>query len=93
MDDLLIASTTPDEHLQHVRLVFKYLIEQGVVVNLQKCLLGVATLTLLGHHIDQYTISPRQEKVQAVSDFPQPSSQWRVYGSCKLLLLLYIPLC
>ena len=29
MDDLLIASTTPDEHLQHVRLVFERLSEHG----------------------------------------------------------------
>ena len=75
MDDLLIASTTPDEHLQHVCLVFERLSEHGVVVNPHKCLFGAATVTFLGHRIDQQGIYPLQEKVQVVRDFPQPSSQ------------------
>jgi hypothetical protein len=75
MDNLLIASTTPDEHLQHVRLVFERLSKHGVVVNPHKWLFGVATLTFLGHHIDQRGIYPLQEKVQVVRSFPQPSSQ------------------
>ena len=75
MDDLLIASTTPDEHLQHVRLVFERLSEHGVVVNPHKCVFGITSLTFLCHHIDQHGISPLQEKVRAVRNFPQPSSQ------------------
>ena len=75
MDDLLIASTTPDKHLQHVCLVFERLSKHGVVVNPHKCVFGVTSLTFLGHHIDQHGISPLQEKVRAARNFPQPSSQ------------------
>ena len=78
MDNLLIASTTTDEHLQHVRLVFERLSEHGVVVNPHKCVFGVTSLTFLGHHIDQHGISPLQEKVRAVRNFPQPSSQQKL---------------
>ena len=74
-DDLLIASTTSEEHLHHVRLVFERLSKQGVVINPHKCLFGVAELDFLGHHIDQNGITPLQDKVQAVCDFPLPQSQ------------------
>ena len=71
MDDLLIASATAEEHLQHLRLVFERLSEHGVVINPHKCLFGVDTLSFLGHRIDCKGISPLQDKVQAVRDFPQ----------------------
>ena len=75
MDDLLIASTTPEEHLQHLKLVFQHLSDHGVVINPHKCVFGVSNLTFLGHHINQQGITPLQEKVQAVREFPQPTSQ------------------
>ena len=75
MDDLLIASTTPDEHLQHVCLVFERLSKHGVVVNPHKCVFGVTSLTFLGHHIDQHGISPLQEK-HATSHNHRPSGSY-----------------
>ena len=37
--------------------------------------LDVSELDFLGHHIDCNGITPLQDKVQAVRDFPQPDSQ------------------
>ena len=75
IDDILIASATTEEHLQHLRAVFERLATHGVVINPNKCLFGVSELDFLGHHIDQRGITPLPEKVQAVRDFPQPQSQ------------------
>ena len=75
MDDLLITSTTSEEHLQHLRLVFERLSVHGVVINPHKCLFGVSSLNFLGHHIDRQGVTPLQDKVQVVRDFPQPISQ------------------
>ena len=44
VDDILIASTTPEEHKQHLRLVLECFQKYGIVVNSSKCKLGVATL-------------------------------------------------
>lgn len=74
VDDVLIASTSPDEHVRHLRAVFERLAEHGIVINPTKCLLGVHELDFLGHHIDQQGTTPLPEKVQAVRDFPQPQS-------------------
>ncbi len=75
IDDLLIASVTKEEHLQHLRLVFERLSQQGVFINPLKCVFGVDELDFLGHHIDCDGIIPLQDKVQAVREFPQPQSQ------------------
>ncbi len=75
VEDLLIASKTPEEHLHHLCLVFERLSEHGVIINSHKCLLGVPSLDFLGHHIDSNGISHLPTKVRAVQDFPQPQSQ------------------
>ena len=75
IDDVLIASAPPEQHLQDLRSVFERLATHGIVINPNKCLFGVNELDFLGHHIDQHGITPLSEKVQAVRDFPQPQSQ------------------
>ena len=72
IDDLLIASTTPEEHEHHLRLLFGRLSEYGIVVNPGKCQLGVDSLDFLGHRVDSNGISPLAEKVTVIRDFPQP---------------------
>ncbi len=75
IDDLLIASATAEEHERHVRLVLDRLSQYGVLLNPQKCIFGVTSLDFLGHHIDRHGITPLEEKVQAVRNFPQPLTQ------------------
>ena len=72
VDDVLVARTTADEHLHHLRIVFERLATHGIVINPSKCLYGVSELTFLGHHIDRHGIRPLPDKVQTVRTFPQP---------------------
>jgi hypothetical protein len=44
INDVLIASTTPEEHLQHLRVVFERLTAYGIVINPNKCVFGVLDL-------------------------------------------------
>lgn len=74
IDDLLIASTSPDEHKQHLRLVLERLNAHGVLINPAKCVFGVGQLQFLGHHVDSHGIRPLEEKVQVIRDFPQPTT-------------------
>src|SRR6201990_3508133 len=50
LDDLLIASSSPELHKSHMRAVFTRLQEFGIRVNPDKCVLGVPSLTFLGQH-------------------------------------------
>ena len=75
VDDILIASSDPDEHKQHLRLVLERLSEYGILINPAKCVLGVAHLEFLGHHVDSQGIRPLEQKVRVIRDFPQPTTQ------------------
>ena len=75
IDDLLIASATPEEHKRHLRLVLERLNEHGILINPSKCVLGAEQLEFLGHHVDQHGICPLDHKVKVIHDFPQPTTQ------------------
>ena len=49
MDDILVASNTPEEHDQHMQTLFTRLSQSGLVINPDKCLFGVSTLDFLSH--------------------------------------------
>ena len=86
VDDVLIASSCPEEHLKHLRIVFERLAAHGIVINPNKCLFGVNELDFLGHHIDRHGITPLPEKVQAIHGFPQPRQrQLSFYWPSELL--------
>ena len=49
LDDILVASNSPDEHTKHLRQLFDRLADYGLVVNPKKCVLGRSSLEFLGH--------------------------------------------
>ena len=80
IDDLLVASETPDQHRDHLHQLFARLQEYGVVVNPAKCEFGVEQLDFLGHHIDSQGCHPLPEKVASIRNFPQPHSLKQLRG-------------
>ena len=75
IDDVLIASSSEEEHHQHLKQVFDRFKDYGVVINPSKCQLGVPSLQFLGHIVNKDGISPLESRVSAVRDFPLPKSQ------------------
>ena len=75
IDDLLIASETPEEHKQHLHIVLERLQQHGIIINSQKSKFGVSSLDFLGHLVDSSGIHPVQDKVAAITDYPQPQSR------------------
>ncbi|CAH8533321.1 unnamed protein product [Dicrocoelium dendriticum] len=74
IDDVLIASATPDEHLSHLRMVFERFESHGITINPDKCKFGQPTVEFLGHKIDGEGIKPLPDKSQAILDYPMPQS-------------------
>ncbi|BHF57589.1 hypothetical protein SprV_0100053100 [Sparganum proliferum] len=75
IDDLLVVSRNAEEHKEHLALVFDRLNQFGVVINPSKCVLGVPSLDFLGHHVDAQGLRPLSSKVEAIRDFPPPTSK------------------
>ena len=75
IDDVLIASSNPEEHVQHLQAVLERFKKYGVIINPTKCELGVSKLHFLGHEVDSAGIRPLPEKVNAIQEFPLPETR------------------
>ena len=75
IDDLLVASSSPEQHKEHLRLIFERLRHYGIIINPQKCKFGCSSVEFLGHLVDSVGIHPLKHKVQVIRDFPQPTSR------------------
>ena len=95
IDDVLIASTTQEEHLEHLKLVFERLAKHGIIINPNKCAFGAKKLDFLGHHIDNNGCTPLANKVKVILDFPQPATQSQLQRSIGLVNFYhrFIPHC
>ena len=76
LDDILVASASADDHLTHLRQLFRRLsehglIEHGLIVNLAKCEFGRSSITFLGHHVTPQGAVPLPARVDAVAGFPR----------------------
>jgi recombinational DNA repair protein (RecF pathway) len=72
LDDHIIARCTLEEHYNHLRQFFTILQENGLQINLSKCMFAASAVEFLGHRVDQHKVSPLQQHIQAISDFPSP---------------------
>ena len=74
MYDVLIRSKSLEEHEQHLREVLNTMVEHSIVLNREKCVLGVPEVKFLGHMVSAHGIIPLPEKVAAIHAFPQPGT-------------------
>ena len=70
--DIIIASNSLEEHIEHLRQIFNILQENGLQINPAKCVFAAAAVEFLGHRVDQDGVRPLQRHVQAISDSPPP---------------------
>ena len=75
IDDILISSATIEEHYRHLQQVLTRLQNYGVVVNSAKCVLGAPRLRFLGHEVSAEGIKPLPDRVTAITEFPQPTTE------------------
>ena len=74
MDDVLVASRSMEEHLEHFRELFRRLTAHDLVVSPAKCQFGKTQIEFLGHTVTKDGIQPLPEKVAAINAYPVPSS-------------------
>ncbi|GFN81501.1 Pol polyprotein [Plakobranchus ocellatus] len=72
LDDILVASSSAQSHIDDLNAVFHRLRHHGLIIKLEKCLFGVSSLDFLGHQVSAAGSVPMPSRVSAVKDFPQP---------------------
>lgn len=74
LDDLLLMSSSPEEHLYHLRLVFERLRKHHLQAKLSKCHFFQSQIKYLGHILSSEGISVDPAKVQTLLDWEFPST-------------------
>jgi hypothetical protein len=74
LDDVIIYTQTFDDHLEEIKEVFNLLREANLKLNPEKCVFAAKEVKYLGHIIAEKGITPDPSKVQAVMDFPRPTT-------------------
>jgi hypothetical protein len=74
LDDILVYSKTEEDHRQHLALVLHTLRDNKLYAKLNKCEFGKTILAFLGHVIGADGIRMDPDKVQAIVDWPAPTT-------------------
>lgn len=73
-DDILVYSSSRDQHLQHLRQVFEVLREQKLHANTKKCYFLTDEVTFLGYIVSREGIRMDPAKVEAITSWSTPTS-------------------
>eukprot|EP00117_Sycon_ciliatum_P007004 scpid29770/ scgid10288/ Retrovirus-related Pol polyprotein from transposon 17.6; Protease; Reverse transcriptase; Endonuclease len=74
LDDIIVFSTSFEQHLQHLNLVFARLRQANLKVKPAKCHLLQPSVTYLGFNLSRDGVTPDASKYSAVRDWPTPAS-------------------
>nr|XP_034886896.1 uncharacterized protein LOC118027607 [Populus alba] len=78
--DILVYSRSWEDHLLHLKQVLGILADHQFFVKLSKCQFGVLSVGYLGHLISSKGVVVDPEKIQAVQNWPVPTSPKGVCG-------------
>ncbi|GFX48561.1 retrovirus-related Pol polyprotein from transposon 17.6 [Trichonephila clavipes] len=85
VDDILVASSSPEEHLQHLQILFTRLQQYGLSLKPSKCIFGVTTIKFLGFKVSESGIEPLSDRVDCILNFPQPTTLTQLRPDATLL--------
>ena len=78
LDDIIIFSSTPEEHLERLRLVFERFRAHNLNINPDKCDFFRMKVQFFGHIVSKDGLEVDPSKIEAVQKFPVPRSQTKV---------------
>jgi hypothetical protein len=79
-NDILVYSSTWEQHLQHVTTVLGILENHELYVKRTKCLFGQQEVQYLGHVISSKGVGVDPEKVEAMKKWPKPGTLKAMQG-------------
>ncbi|CAM5176788.1 unnamed protein product [Eretmochelys imbricata] len=75
IDDICVFSQTWEDHVSQVRQVLDRLQRAGLTVKAEKCKVGMAEVSYLGHRVGSGCLKPEPAKVEAIRDWPAPHTK------------------
>ena len=78
LDDVIVFSNTPDEHLQRMRVVFNCLREHGLKLKSSKCEVFKSEINYLAHHVSRRGVLPLKKNLESITQCPPPDTYTKV---------------
>ena len=85
LDDIIIYSPTPEEHLQHIKTVFEKLHHAKLSMKLSKCHFFTKEIQYLGHVLGVEEIRPVPAKTEAIKAMHPPVNAKQVRAFLRLV--------
>ena len=79
-DDILVYSSSIEEHVQHLRQVLAVMREHTLYAKMSKCVFGTTQVEYLGHIISSAGVSTDPNKIKAMVDWPLPTNVKQLRG-------------
>ena len=74
LDDIVVGGATEQEHNQRLKQVLERLGHHNVILNREKCVVGLTEIEYLGHKLSRKGIQPTQGKVTAITQAEAPTN-------------------
>ena len=74
LDDIIVFSQTPEEHVHRLMAVFSKLRAASLKLKPSKCDLFRKEIKYLGHVVSNEGVSTDPDKIKAVTEWPQPTT-------------------
>ena len=74
LDDIIVFSQTPEEHVHRLKAVFNKLRTAGLKLKPSKCDLFKKEIKYLGHVVSNEGVSTDPDKIKSVTEWPQPTT-------------------
>ena len=78
LDDVIVFSDTPDEHLQRMYVVFNRLCEHGLQLKPSKCEVFKSEINYLAHHVSRKGVLPSKKNLESITQHPTPDTYTKV---------------
>lgn len=81
VDDVVIFSKTLEEHLNHLRQIFRLFVDFGISISPKKFFLGYSFVQLLKQKVDSLGLWTAEDKLQIIFKltFPETLSKLETY--------------
>ena len=78
LDDMIVFSEMPEEHLQRMHVVFDHLQEHGLKLEPSKCDVFKSEINYLAHHVSQKGVLPLKKNLESIAQCLPPDTYTKV---------------
>ena len=78
LDDVIVFSEMPEEHLLRMRVVFDRLREHGLKLKPSKCDVFKTEINYLAHHVSKEGVRPSKKNLESIAQCPPPDTYTKV---------------